>query len=148
MASTTTPTKRSPSVATRRAGYVISVLVNAALLFGVNVWPGWDVLPFLTNDFTQVLAWVNASLVVSLALNVVYVFNDTKRLKALGDIVSLAVALVVTVLMWRVFPFDFGDSTFDWTLVFRILLGVGIFGTAIAIVVNLVSLVSDTRSRS
>ncbi len=147
MVSTTTTTKR-PSVAARRAGYVISVLVNVALLLGINVWPGWDVLPFLTNDFTQVLAWVNVSIVVSLALNVVYLFNDTKPLKALGDTVSLAAALVVTVLMWRVFPFDFGDSTFDWTLVFRILLGVGIFGTAIAIVVNLVSLVSDTRSRS
>lgn len=147
MTSATTTTER-PSVAARRAGYVIAVLINAAMLFGINIWPGWDVLPFLTDDFTQVLAWVNASIVVSLALNVLYLFKDTKRSKALGDTVSLAVALAVSVLMWRVFPFDFGDSTFDWALVFRIVLGVAIVGTAIAIIVNLVSLVTDTHSRS
>jgi hypothetical protein len=147
MASATTTTKR-PSVAARRAGYVISVLINAALLFGINVWPGWDVLPFLTNDFTQVVTWVNASIVVSLALNVLYMFRDTKRVKALGDTVSLAVALAVSVLMWQVFPFDFGDSTFGWALVFRIVLGLAIVGTGIAIIVNLVSLVTDTHSRS
>ncbi|HLN77289.1 MAG TPA: hypothetical protein VK204_09615 [Nocardioidaceae bacterium] len=147
MTSATTTTER-PSVAARRAGYVIAVLINAAMLFGINIWPGWDVLPFLTDDFTQVLAWVNASIVVSLALNVLYLFKDTKRSKALGDTVSLAVALAVSVLMWRVFPFDFGDSTFDWALVLRIVLGVAIVGTAIAIIVNLVSLVTDTHSRS
>ena len=147
MTTATTTTER-PSVAARRAGYVIAVLVNAAMLFGINVWPGWAVLPFLTDDFAQVLAWVNASIVVSLALNVLYLFRDTKRFKALGDMVSLVVALTVSVLMWRVFPFDFGGSTFDWALVFRIVLGVAIVGTAIAIIVNLVSLVTDTHSRS
>ena len=147
MATATTAAKR-PSVAARRAGYVISVLVNAALLFGINVWPGWDVLPFLTDDFTQVVAWVNASIVVSLAVNVLYLFKDTKRFKALCDMVSLAVALAVSIVMWQVFPFDFGSSTFDWALVFRIFLGVAIVGTGIAIVVNFVSLVTDTHSRS
>lgn len=147
MTSATTTTRR-PSAAARRSGYVVAVLINAALLFGFNVWPGWDVLPFLTDDFTRVLTWVNVSIVVSIAANLAYLFNDTKRFKAFGDVVTQAVALAVTVMMWRVFPFDFGDSTFDWALVFRIVLGVAVVGTAIGIVVNLVSLVTDTHSRS
>jgi len=139
---------KRPSAAARRTGYVFGVLVNGALLYAVNVWPGWDVLPFLTDDFTQVLGLVNASIVVSLVANFVYLARDTRAVKALGDIVTTGVAIAVGVRMWQVFPFDFGEATFDWELVVRILLAVGIVGMAIAIVVNIVSLVTDTPSRS
>jgi len=146
----TTDVKRArrPSTATRRTGYVFALLVNAALLYAVNVWPGWDVLPFLTDGFTQVLGLVNASIVLSLLANVVYLARDTRAVKALGDIVTTGVAIAIGVRMWQVFPFDFGEATFDWELVVRILLVVGIVGMAIAIVVNIVSLVTDTPSRS
>jgi hypothetical protein len=140
-------TKR-PSTAARRTGYVFALLVNGAFLYAVNVWPGWDVLPFLTDDFTQILGLVNASIVVSLVANLVYLARDTKAVKALGDIVTTGVAIAVGVRTWQVFPFDFGEATFDWELVVRILLVVGIVGMAIAIIVNIVSLVTDTPSRS
>jgi len=139
---------RRPSAAARRTGYVFAILVNGALLYAVNVWPGWDVLPFLTDEFTQVLDLVNASIVVSLVANFLYLARDTRAVKALGDIVTTGVAIAVGVRMWQVFPFDFGEATFDWELVVRILLAVGIVGMAIAIVVNIVSLVTDTPSRS
>ncbi len=149
MASTATvKTTRRPSVAARRTGYVFAVLINAALLFGVNVWPAWDALPFLSNDFTQVLGLVNTTLVVSIVANVVYLFKDTTWVKALGDVVTLSVGLAAMVQIWQVFPFDFGDATFDWSLVFRIFLGLGIVGSAIAIVVALVSLVTGRPSQS
>jgi hypothetical protein len=61
--------------------------------------------------------------------------------------VTTVVGIVAMVAMWRVFPFDFGEASFDWALLFRWVLGVGIAGSAIGIVVNVVSLVSDTRSR-
>ena len=146
---TVAPKTRKPtSRAARRTGYVFSILINAALLFGINVWPGWDILPFLSEDFTQVLGLVNLSLWVSLAVQLVYLFRDARPVKPLGDVVTLAVNILVGVRMWQVFPFDFGEATFDWELVVRILLVVGIVGMAIAIVVNLVSLVRDTPSRS
>ncbi len=141
-------TRKPPSRAARRTGYVFSILINAAMLFGINVWPGWDVLPFLSDDFTQVLGLVNLSLWVSLAVQVVYLFRDAKPVKPLGDVVTLAVNILVGVRMWQVFPFDFGDQTFDWELLFRILLVVGIVGMAIAVVVSLVSLVTGRPSQS
>jgi hypothetical protein len=141
-------TRKQPSAAARRTGYVFAILINAALLFAVNVWPEWDVVPFLSDEFTQVLALVNASMVVTLLVNVVYLFNDRRPVKQLLDIVSLAVTVVVGIRMWQVFPFDFGDQTFDWELLFRIAIVLGIVGVAIAIIVNIVSLSTDTRSRS
>ncbi|HEX6485922.1 MAG TPA: hypothetical protein VF012_04380 [Nocardioidaceae bacterium] len=149
MTSTVSPkTRKPPSPAARRTGYVFSILINAALLFGINVWPGWDILPFLSDDFTKVVGLVNVSLWVSLAVQVVYLFHDAKPVKPLLDVVTLAVSIVVGIRMWQVFPFDFGDQTFDWELLFRILLGVGIVGMGIAIIVNLVSAFRDTPSRS
>lgn len=140
-------TKHRPSVAARRAGYMIAVGINVVLLWLANVEPGWEVLPFLTPDMAQVMPLVNASIIAGAVANAVYLAADPTWLKALGDLVTTAVGIVAMVAMWRVFPFDFGDASFDWALLFRWVLGVGIAGSAIGIVVNLVSLVSDTRSR-
>ena len=41
---------RRPRPASRRAGYLVAVVVNAVLLFVLNGQPGWQVLPFLTSE--------------------------------------------------------------------------------------------------
>jgi hypothetical protein len=138
----TTPQRR-PAAATRKAGYAVAVLVNAVLLYAVNVWPGWEEVPFLTGDFSRVVGLVNASIVVSLLANVVYLARDPRWLRSLGDVATTAVGLVALLRLWRVFPFDFGDSSFDWSLAVHILLGVAIVGSAIGIVVGLVSFVRN-----
>jgi hypothetical protein len=145
--STTTrrPTRR-PSTAARRFGHAVAVVVNAAMLYAVNVWPGWDSLWFLTEDTTQVLGLVNATIVVGIVANAVYIAHDVGRLRALGDLVTTSIGLAAMVVIWQVFPFDFGEAGFDWELVVRIVLGVGIVGSAIAIIIHLVSLVTDSRS--
>jgi hypothetical protein len=81
MAGQTTLRTRAPrpSVATRKAGYGIGAAVNALLLGAVNQWPGWDAVPFLTQDTTFVLGWVNASIVVALAANLLYAVADPPR---------------------------------------------------------------------
>ena len=48
----------------RRPGYVAGIAVNAVLLWLVHGWPGWEVVPFLTDETPRVLGWVTASLVV------------------------------------------------------------------------------------
>lgn len=144
MSSTTQP--RRPGVGTRRVGYAAAVLVNAALLFAVNGWPGWEAVPFLTADTTLVLDLVNASILVSLAANAVYLLHDPPWLRALGDVVTMSVGLAAMARFWHVFPFDFGDSTFDWSLVVRILLGVGIVGSIIGILAGLTSFVRDVTT--
>lgn len=124
-----------PPVVARRVGYVVAVLVNAALLYAANGWPGWGAVPFLTGDTRLVMGLVNASIVVNLAANLVYLARDPSWLKALGDVVTTTVGIVALVRIWQVFPFDFASSSVDWELIVHIVLGVGIVGSAIGIVV-------------
>jgi len=140
-------TQRRPAVGARRAGYLVAVLVNAAMLYAVNVWPGWESVPFLTEGMRLVIGLVNLSIVVNLGANVVYLLRDPPWLKALGDILTTAVGLVALVRIWQVFPFDFDDGSFDWTLVVRVLLGVGIVGSSIGIGVAAVSLGKGLAAR-
>jgi len=131
---------RRPSVAARRVGYLVGIVVSAALLFVLNGQPGWQALPFLTSDTSEVIGLVNLSLAVSLAVNVVYLFYDPPWLKSLGDLITSGVGLVVAVRIWQVFPFAFHGSSAWWSTAVRVLLILAIAGSAIGIVVQAVSL--------
>jgi hypothetical protein len=128
---------RRPPVRSRRAGYVVAVLLNALMLYAVNRWPGWETLKFLTERTPEVLGLVNASMLVSLVANVAYLWRDGPRVRAFGDLVGTAVGAAAIVRIWQVFPFDFGDSSFDWALLVRVLLGVALLGSVVGIVVAL-----------
>jgi hypothetical protein len=133
------PMKPRQSVASRRVGYGFSVAINAVMLVLINAWPGWDVLPFLTQDFSKVLGLVNASIAVGLAVNVMYLVADPVWFKALGDLLVTAVGIAAMWAMWRVFPFDFGAG-FPWETLVRIGLILGLVGSGIAIIVQVVTL--------
>src|SRR6478609_1252413 len=126
---------QSRGVAARRAGYSDGALVKVGLLYVVNIWPGWVVVPFLTAETASVLVLVNLSIISNLAANAVYLVNDAAWLKALGTVLTTTVGMITLVRIWQVFPFDFGDSSFNWQLATRILLIIGIIGSDIAIIV-------------
>lgn len=132
------PPKPRPGPTARRFGYGVAAGVNAVLLYLLNARPGWDAAPLLTDDTTLVLAAVNASLAAGLVANLVYLVADPARLRAFGDAVTTSVGLYAMVRVWQVFPFDVSDG---WTTVLRVLLGVGIAGSGIAIVAAVVRLV-------
>jgi len=136
-----------PTAADRRLGYGIGVLVNVALLYAVNIWPGWEAVPFLTADTASVLALVNLSIVANLAANAVYLVYDVAWLKALGTILTTTVGMITLVRIWQVFPFDFGSSSINWQLATRILLIIGIIGSDIAIIVASIALVKSVTAR-
>lgn len=130
-----------PSVAARRIGYVFAAAVLAAIWSMVNVWPGWEVVPFLTQRTGDVVWTVNLSLLAGLIANLVYVAYDHVWFKALGDLVTSAIGLVPAVLLWRVFPFDFSGYSFDWAIVVRVVVMVGIVGGILAVLVQIGTLV-------
>lgn len=129
MSVSTSPARRS-SRSARRFGYVIAAMVNAAMLYAVNRWPGWDAVPFLTAETIDVLDLVNASIVVSLAVNVIYLWRDPPRLKSAGDLVSTAAGMVAMIVIWRVFPLDLSPG---FERLARVLLAIGLVGSAIGI---------------
>ncbi len=129
-----------PSLAARKSGYVVAALVNAAMLYGVNRWPGWDVVPFLTEETEDVLPAVNASILAGLVANLLYLVRDPEWFRALGDVVTTSVGLFAMTRLWVVFPVDFAEGGFDWALVTRILLGLGIAGCIVGVLAGLVRL--------
>lgn len=152
VAGTTTPVVGMNESIGRRIGYGVGIVVNTLLLYAVNVWPGWRWFAFVTEDAEQLVPLLNASLVVGMVANLIYIVFDRRWVKALGDLVTVGVSLVLLVWTWQVFPFAFTDPAIDWALVVRGVLAVSILGCVIALVVQLVVLVRElagvNRSKS
>ncbi|GAA2112193.1 hypothetical protein GCM10009841_35640 [Microlunatus panaciterrae] len=137
--------KQRQSITSRRVGYIVAILVNGAMFGLINVTPGWRAVPFLTSETPQVVGLVNASIVASAVVNAIYLFNDARWLRACGDLVATSIGLVALIRVWQVFPFDYGATSFDWVLLTRIVLVVGIAGSIIAIIVALATLALRAR---
>jgi hypothetical protein len=134
-----------PSRGARRTGYVFGLLFNLLFLWLVNVWPGWDAVPFLTGDFADVVWLVDLSLWAGVVSNAIYVVSDPRWLTALGGVVTTAIGLAAAVRLWQVFPFDLNGSDV-WRVLVQVALVVGIVGSAIGIVVNLVTFARSLTS--
>lgn len=141
----TAAARRRPSLASRRAGYLVAAGINGLMLYLVNQRPGWEAVPFLTWQTPKVLGLVNASLLAGLVANLVYVLADPPRLRSLGDLVTTGIGLAAMVRIWQVFPFAFDEGGFPWEMVFRWFLAIGIVGSVIGMVVAVVTLVRGTH---
>jgi len=142
-ARTSTPVTKPDASIGRRVGYAVGVVVNVALLYLVNVWPGWRSITFVTEDAEQVLTLLNASLSVGVIANLIYIVFDRAWVKALGDLVTVAISLVLLARIWEVFPFAFDDAAVDWASIVRVVLAVSMVGCVVALVVQLVVLVRE-----
>jgi hypothetical protein len=130
-----------PPRAARIVGYLIAAAINAALLWCAYRILDWGWLPFLTEEWRDVLPMLALSLGATVVANLGFVAYDGPALKSLVNIVLLALSIAASVTMWRVFPFDFTPYAFGWGTLARVLLVVAIAGAAIGIVAELVKLV-------
>lgn len=130
-----------PGPPSRRVGYAVAIVVNVVFFLLVNVWPTWRVVPFLTEATRELIVLVNLSLIAGVVVNILNLVLDLAWVRAVGEIVTSVIALIVVVRFWIVFPFDFPASGFDWVLVTRVLLGLAMAGTIISVIVQVVVLV-------
>lgn len=130
----------------RRVGYAVAAVLNGVLLYVVDNLLAWDLLPFLTDDFSRVLWILDLSLLASLLVNLAWTWFDPIWFKGTTRIALIAIGLAVTVRMWNVFPFDFSAYSFDWETVARVLLVIGGVGLSIGILVEFVDLVRWTAA--
>lgn len=135
MSAVTAPSRTH--VASRRFGYGVAALINGLLMLLINVTPGWEAVPFLTEATPQVLGLINATLVASLVANVLYIAYSPRWVTAFGGVITTAVGLVAAIRMWQVFPFDFRESAIDWSIIAHGVLAVAVAGSAIAVLVQL-----------
>ncbi len=136
---------RRPSAGARRFGYGLAIAFSTALLIILNGSPGWQAIPFLTNDTAQVLWLVNLSLAAGIAVNLVYLAYDPPWVKSLGDLVTTGIGLATAIRVWQVFPFDLSSA---WSTTVRVLLVIAIAGSCIALVVQVVTLARRLGGRT
>lgn len=136
------PAKKRTPRSMRRFGYLVAVAVNLVLLFVVNNLLAWGVLPWLTDDFEQVLPILNVSLLATIVVSLVYVWFDPAWFKSLTQIGLSVISLVVTVRLFRVFPFDFSPYDFGWETITRVVLILVMIGITIGIIAESVKFVT------
>lgn len=134
-------TERTQPTTANRVGYVIAILINAALLVVVNNLLAWGWISWLTNDFEEVLPLLNLSLTATILVNFVYLGYDAEWFKSLCELGLLSVSLAVTIRLYQVFPFDFSAYDVDWAVLARIVLIIAMVGVGIAMIVQVVKLV-------
>ena len=134
----------------RRAGYIVAVIINVLMLIVVRNILDWDVLPFLTDRFEQVVPWVTLSLTATIVANLIYLFKDAQAIRSTGGIVTNLISLIVTYQIYQVFPFDFSAYDFNWEVVTRVVLIVAMVGAGIGMLTESIRLASgepDTYRR-
>jgi hypothetical protein len=124
----------------RRAGYVVAIVINMAMLIVAQNILEWGWFPFLTSDFGGVLPWISFSLIATIVVYVVYLLRDSPTVKSTGQIGLNLINLVATYQVWLAFPFDFSAYDFNWNAVVRFLLIVAMVGAGIGALVEGVKL--------
>ncbi|GIJ48068.1 hypothetical protein Val02_49540 [Virgisporangium aliadipatigenens] len=127
-----------------RLGYTAAATVNLVLLYLIYAWPGWDVVPFLTERTPHVLGPVALSLVVGVAVNLAFSVGAVAWFTAYGRLLGSAVAWWSLVRIWAVFPFTFADDAV-WRVPVRLVLAVALVGTAIDVIAQATRLVRELR---
>ena len=143
------------STESKRVGYGLAVGINVLLLVVVNNILGWGWFPWLTPEFEDVLPIINLALAVNIVLNLIYMAFDEPRFKAVTQILVNLLAIAVLVRMFQIYPFDFSAHEFpvdiaafdlSWDLLTRLLLGLAIFETSVAVVMEVVNLFREAEA--
>lgn len=132
-----------PGSTSRRISYSITILVNAVLLGLVNGWPGWQVVPFVTEDAAPVIVPLTVAFSAVIVVYAVNLILDQRWFRAFGDGVNAALSLLVLILLWDIFPFTFSDTSIDWALVARVILGFAMAACVVSIIVNVGVLIHE-----
>lgn len=128
---------RPPSPAgVRRFGYLVAIAVNFGGLAVVNNVLKWDIVPFLTPDFSRVVGFISVSIGLTIVANMIYLAYDPAWFKSLSQIGLLVVSLAVTIRVYQVFPFDFSAYSIAWSQMTRWFLIIAMAGTGTGMLVE------------
>lgn len=129
-------------------GFAVAAIFNFLILLLASAHATWR--PWLggivTDAFADVLWAVNLTCMVQIIGNLILYVRSPWWLRRLMDVVFAVAALIGAIVLYRVFPFDlerFGELV---VVLAHVLLFFGIFGTSVAIFVNLVRLASGSGS--
>lgn len=124
----------------RNAGYLIATASFGALWVLINQAPGWQAVPLLSAEFTQVLPLVNVTIAAGAAANVALIAYDRRWFKAALGLVIAGLGIAVSLRCLRVFPFSFATVPYDLTTHAFIVVLVCLVTAAVLAIVHLIAL--------
>lgn len=135
----------SPQTEKSGASFAFAAVFHFFFMLMLNahaVWRPW-LRGVVTESFADVLWAANLGLVMQIFGNLLLSVTSPRPLRRLMDLIFAVAALIGAVVLYRVFPFDlsrFGESV---VVIARVLLALGVFGAAVAILVNIVRLLAS-----
>lgn len=123
-------------IAARRFGYAIAIAINAVLLWIAMNLLEWGWFDWLTDSYEQLIPLIVVVFSAEILKNIVFVFNDAQPIKSVGELLTGVLGLILAVRTLQVYPLDFSAYDFNWDLVARIILIVGVVGSAIGLIVE------------
>lgn len=133
---TTSRVEKKASPAGRRFGNIVSIAVNAVMLFIAHNLLDWGWFPWLTEAFNDVLPWITFSLLASMLVSAIYLFYESPWFKSLTQSLLAGISFLVTWQIYDVFPFDFSAYDGPWTGLTEAALIFVMIGSGIAFVVE------------
>ena len=119
----------------RKIGYVFAIIFMIIFLYVVRHLQDWGV-KFLTGDFDKCLFYIELSIYVSIAAQVLFIVYDNKWFKHLIQGISNVFGALSLIMLYVIYPFDFGRA--GWDKWIRILLLFLFVVTVISIIVEIV----------
>lgn len=131
-----TQTEKSP------VGFAFAAVFNFVFMLVLNahaVWRPW-LGGVVTESFADVLWAANLGFTVQIFGNLVLSVTSPRPLRRAMELIFAVAALIGAVVFYRVFPFDLARFGEPVVVTARVLLALGVFGSAVAILVSLVRL--------
>lgn len=119
-------------------GYGIAIGLSLVLIYVVQNLEEWDVFPFLTAEFGDVVPWITFSLIAGILAYLAYIVVEGQLVRSAGEVITNLITIAVTWKVFTVFPFDFSSYSFPWDVLARIVLVVAIIGAFMGVVVAVV----------
>jgi len=106
--------ERTMPSGSRRFGYFLSILINGAIYYVINNVPIWNYIPFLNEQFRDVLWIANISLGVTVFMYATFMVFDPRWYRSLMQAVVNLFSFYSMEIFRQVFPLDLSDSAAHW----------------------------------
>jgi membrane-associated HD superfamily phosphohydrolase len=97
-----------------RFGYFISILINGVIYYVINNIPIWNYIPFLNEQYRDVLWIANISLGVTVFMFATFLVFDPRWYRSLMQAVSNFFSFYSIEVFRQVFPLDITNSAAHW----------------------------------
>jgi len=133
----------------KTAELTAATIANAVFAIALNMVPLWRQYTrgVVLEDFVQILWAANISVLVQIAGNLSLIFYRPPRFAALVQLLGTAAGMLSIIVFYVVFPLDFAQIGLGWiNAAMKIVLIVGMAGSAIGLIVQTVQLAAGWRT--